>query len=81
MPVKPSTTKKASMLLELLRTRARRVIRAAYDALYPHLSPGYDLIFVARGKTPHVKSTVVQKAMRQQLMQAGVLRRNNGDAL
>lgn len=63
------------------RSRARRVIRAAYDALYPQLSPGYDLIFVARGKTPHVKSTVVQKAMRQQLMQAGVLRRNNGDAL
>ena len=63
------------------RSRARRVIRAAYDALYPQLRPGYDLIFVARGKTPHVKSTVVQKAMRQQLMQAGVLRRNNGDAL
>ena len=34
------------------RSRARRVIRAAYYELYPDLKQGYDFVFVARGKTP-----------------------------
>lgn len=55
------------------RTRARRVIRASYDRLYPELAKGYDFIFVARGKTPYVKSGVVYRAMRQQLADAGVV--------
>ena len=55
------------------RSRARRVIRAAYDTLFPELRGGYDLIFVARGKTPFVKSQVVKKAMRQHLKTAGVI--------
>ena len=37
------------------RTRARRVIRAAYYQLYSEIMPGYDIVFVARGKTPFVK--------------------------
>ena len=49
------------------RTRARRVIRASYYELYPYMEKGYDIIFVARGKTPYVKSQVVKKAMKKHL--------------
>ena len=54
------------------RSRARRVIRASYDQLYPFIGEGYDLVFVARGKTPFGKSQVVLKAMKHHLKQAGV---------
>ena len=55
------------------RSRARRVIRASYYQLYHKLKPGYDIIFVARGKTPFVKSQVIKKAMQKQLESAGVI--------
>ena len=55
------------------RSRARRVIRASYYRLFPQIQPGYILIFVARGKTPYVKSQVVCKAMQQHLKALGVL--------
>ncbi len=59
------------------RSRARRVIRASYFQLFDQIKPGYVLIFVARGKTPHVKSQVVQKAMRQHLLTLGALSRHD----
>ncbi len=59
------------------RTRARRVIRAAYYELYPQLKQGYDIVFVARGKTPYVKSQIICKAMKQHLKSAGVLKRDS----
>lgn len=55
------------------RSRARRVIRASYFQLFDQIHPGYIIIFVARGKTPYVKSQVVQKAMRQHLKTLGLL--------
>ena len=55
------------------RSRARRVIRASYFTLFDQIKPGYILIFVARGKTPYVKSQVIYKAMRQHLKTLGVL--------
>lgn len=55
------------------RSRARRVIRASYYQLFDRLQPGYIIIFVARGKTPYVKSQVVRKAMKQHLSALGVL--------
>ena len=55
------------------RSRARRVIRASYYRLFPQLKPGYIIIFVARGKTPYVKSQVVCKAMKQHLKTLGIL--------
>ena len=55
------------------RTRARRVIRAAYYQLYSEIMPGYDIVFVARGKTPFVKSQNVYAAMRQHMKSAGIL--------
>ena len=56
------------------RSRSRRVIRAAYRQVYPKLKPGYDFVFVARGKTPYVKSTEVYRAMMKHMKEAGVLR-------
>lgn len=55
------------------RTRARRVIRASYFNLYSEIKPGYDIVFVARGKTPFVKSQVVYAAMKKHLSEAGLL--------
>ncbi|WBY64454.1 MAG: Ribonuclease P protein component [Thermocaproicibacter melissae] len=54
------------------RNRSRRVIREAFRTLNKEIKPGYDLIFVARAKTPFVKSSEVQRAMEQQLTNAGV---------
>ena len=61
------------------RSRARRVIRASYFQLFDHIKPGYIIIFVARGKTPYVKSQVVCKAMRQHLKTLGVLSQSSED--
>ena len=55
------------------RSRARRVIREAYRQLAGRVRPGVDLVFVARGRTPYVKSTEVQRHMEKQLKAAGVL--------
>ena len=58
----------------VVRNRARRVIRAAlYGALPPDVG-GYDLVFVARGRTPYCQSTAVQKAADKLLAQAGLVR-------
>ena len=56
------------------RSRARRVIREALRAGAPEIRTGYDLILVARAKTPFVKSTEIEVALREQLLKAGVLR-------
>lgn len=57
----------------VLRSRARRVIRAAYFQLYDEIKPGYDLIFVARAKTAYVKSQRIYEEMKKQLKSAGLL--------
>lgn len=57
----------------VLRSRSRRVIRAAYFQLYSVLPSGYDFVFVARGKTPFVKSQKVYEEMKNHLEQAGVI--------
>ena len=56
------------------RSRARRVIRAAFRELSPSLRTGYDIVFVARGKTPFVKSTEVKKAMETQFRNASLFK-------
>lgn len=56
------------------RNRARRVIRQAYNELLPNLNNGYDFVFVARGKTPFVKSTDILNVISSQLKKAGVLK-------
>ena len=56
------------------RSRARRVIRAAFAQLRNEICGGYDIVFVARGKTPYVKSDVVRKAMEKHFSEAGILK-------
>lgn len=45
------------------RNRARRIIREAFRNVSPYLRRGYDYILVARGKTPFLKSTDVEKQL------------------
>ncbi len=54
------------------RNRARRVIRAAFRSLLPVLPGAYDIVFVARGKTPFVKSTQVEADMRYLFRKVGI---------
>ena len=56
------------------RNRARRVIMSAYRALYPRIDNRYDIVFVARGKTPYVKMQDVLQCMEKQLRKAGVIK-------
>jgi len=67
-----TTSKKIGKAVQ--RNRARRVVMAAYRQLYPRLeNTGYDFIFVARGRTPYVKSNDVLRCMEKQLKKAGVI--------
>ena len=66
-----TTSKKTGNAVK--RSRSRRVIREAVRALAPRIRDGYDLVLVARGKTPFVKSTQVQETLEQQLGKAGLL--------
>ena len=54
------------------RYKQQRVIRAAlYKTLPPEVG-GFDLVFVARGRTPWCKSTQLEPVVRQLLAQAGL---------
>lgn len=67
-----TTSKKTGKAVQ--RNRSRRVIREAFRQLEPGVRQGYDLVFVARGKTPYVKCMEVRNAMEIQLRQAGLLK-------
>ena len=58
----------------VMRNRSRRIIREAFRCLADDIKPGYDLVFVARGKTPFVKSYDILRAMKKELKEAGVLK-------
>ncbi len=65
-----TATKKVGHAVQ--RNRARRVMRAA---LQEHLSQnigGYDIILVARGQTPHIKSTQLSKTLGKLFKKAGL---------
>ena len=54
------------------RSRARRVIRAAFQPLFP-LVGGYDIVFVARVRTSEMKSTQLAPVIRRHLEELGVI--------
>lgn len=54
------------------RSRSRRVIRESYYELCDNVRPGYDFVFVARGKTPFVKSYVIKKEMKKAFLDSNV---------
>lgn len=66
-----TTSKKIGNAVQ--RNRSRRCIREACRECVPKVKNGYDLVFVARGKTPHVKSTEIARSMHRLLQSAGVL--------
>lgn len=55
------------------RNRARRIIREAYRQLEPKVGKGWDIVFVARGRTTQVKMQEVQRVMDKQLQKLGLL--------
>ena len=57
----------------VMRSRCRRVIRAAYRSLLPKVKGGYDIVFVARAKTATVKMQAVAAAMEKLLRELGVI--------
>lgn len=57
----------------VVRNRSRRVILAAFREILPDIKNGYDFVFVARHKTPFVKSYDVLRHMRNHLKKYGVL--------
>lgn len=66
-----TTGKKIGKAVE--RNRSKRIIRAAYSELCDRIRPGFDLVFVARGKTPYRKSSDILRSMRKHLREAGLL--------
>ena len=56
------------------RNRARRVIREAFRQVNLPLKGNYDVVFVARTKTVHKKSTDIYNVMLPMLLEAGVVK-------
>ncbi|MBO5933997.1 MAG: ribonuclease P protein component [Clostridia bacterium] len=56
------------------RNRARRVIREAFRQVNLPLKGNYDVVFVARTKTVHKKSTDIYNIMLPMLIEAGVVK-------
>lgn len=75
-----TVSKKVGCAVE--RNRCKRVIRAAFRECCGEITGGWDLVFVARGRTKYLKSTVIAKIMRRQLIQAGAIqgKSENGKA-
>lgn len=56
----------------VVRNRARRVMRAAIAEHLDYSIGGYDLVFVARGQTPRLKSTQLSRTVAKLFAQAGL---------
>lgn len=65
-----TATKKVGHAVQ--RNRARRVMKAAIDEHLDYDIGGYDLVFVARGQTPRLKSWQVSAAVARLFEQAGL---------
>ena len=54
------------------RSRAPRVIREAFRPVWQQVG-GYDIVFVARTRTPEMKSTQLAPVIRRHLQELGVI--------
>ena len=55
------------------RNRAKRLVRAAMQNLYPKIIPGFDLVLIARQSLPSATLTQTQEALFKLLSRAGLL--------
>ena len=60
------------------RNRAKRLLREAARHLYPRLTPGWDLVLIARHPILTVKEPQVEAALEQLAREAGLLRTQEG---
>ena len=56
------------------RNRAKRVMRAAMQALLTDLKPGFDIVLIARKPVLNAKSTDLMDILRPRLENAGLLK-------
>ena len=56
------------------RNRSRRVLRAAFLNLENNIKQGYDIILVARGKTPYAKSFEVKEELNKLFVKASLIK-------
>lgn len=54
------------------RNRAKRVLRAAWREVEPHLTQSVDVVLVARTRILSLKSTAVARTLQHHLKQAGL---------
>ncbi|MBQ3416569.1 MAG: ribonuclease P protein component [Ruminococcus sp.] len=66
-----TTSKKIGSAVQ--RNRCRRIIRAAFSNINEPSLHGADIVFVARTKTGFLKSTDIERCMREHLKQSGVI--------
>lgn len=59
------------------RNRDRRIIREAYRQLEGEIALGYDIIFVARGKTNSLKTQELLRAVRGIFVSAKLIEKKN----
>ncbi len=55
------------------RNRAKRLMRAAAQSLYPRIASGYDIVLIARRPIIQVKMPQVRDALQQLLQRANLL--------
>jgi len=57
----------------VVRNRAKRRIRASVDQLLPMITPGWDLVIIARKNVVQAESEELRNALRDLLTKAGIL--------
>lgn len=74
-----TTSKKTGNAVK--RNRSRRILKEAIKELELNIVTGYDIVLVARGKTPFLKTGDLTKALVPMLKSAGIYRdaRKNTD--
>ena len=66
-----TTSKKVGNAVQ--RNRARRIITAAFMPLEEQIKKGYDIVLVARAKTPLAKSTQIAPVLQKHLQKLGLM--------
>ncbi len=61
----------------VVRNRARRLLREAVRQLYPQLSPGFDVVLIARRPLRKAKCGQVETALRAMFRRAGIMESTN----